>query len=126
VRADLSAIAFRPGSVDLVTAFHVLNHVPDRLLSQVLHSIAGWLRDDGVLVASFPATAMDDSIEADWLGVPMFFAGLDADENLELVEQAGFHISRSEVVTSRGPDGELERFLWVIAHLVSRVRREPG
>ena len=115
VRADLTSVAFRPRSVDLVTAFHVFNHVPGSFLSPVLRSIAGWLRDEGSLVASFPNTRMPDSIEDDWLGVPMFFAGLNAHENLELVERSGFDIIRSEVVTSTGPDGEPERFLWIVA-----------
>ena len=81
VRADITSVAFRPGSVDLVTAFHVLNHVPGQLLPTMLGQIADWLRHEGMLVASFSAGAMQESITPDWLGAPMFFAGLNPDEN---------------------------------------------
>jgi SAM-dependent methyltransferase len=115
IRADITSVAFQSRSVDVVAAFHVLNHVPPRFVSMLLRSIAGWLRDGGTLVASFPAGELSESIEPDWLGEPMFFAGIDVGESIQLLDGAGFDLLRSEIVTASGPDGELERFLWIVA-----------
>ena len=45
---------------------------------------------------------------------------------LELADDAGFDIVRSEVVSSTGPDGEPERFLWVVALRGTRMTPSPG
>jgi hypothetical protein len=67
-----------------------------------------WLEE---LVALLRVGPIDDSRE-DWLGTQMFFSHYGAQENEQLIRDAGFSIERAEVVDQ---DNEQARFLWVIA-----------
>jgi hypothetical protein len=49
----------------------------------------------------------------EWLGVPMFFSGFDADTNRRLVREAGFELLVAEVVWMREPGLDVA-FLWVL------------
>ena len=67
----------------------------------------------GLFLASLSADD-DPGWTGDWLGVPMFFSGFDADANLRLIENAGLVVVASEVATIREPEGDA-RFQWVLA-----------
>jgi SAM-dependent methyltransferase len=112
--ADLTNVEFPLGSFDAVVSFYVFNHVPSGEQGGTFRRIHGWLRPGGFFCASFGARKHDDMIEEDWLGVPMFFASNGYDENVGLLEEAGFALERSELRTVREDDGEVT-FHWVIA-----------
>ncbi len=114
VRADISALALRPGSVDAVVSFYALGHLPGAAHTQLFRSIARWLRPGGLLLTSVPVTA-GDGIEPDWLGVPMFFGGIGARPSLEALEQAGLHVEHADLVPEDEGDGRVVEFLWVTA-----------
>jgi hypothetical protein len=63
---------------------------------------------------TFPNDASPGSIDPDWLGAPMYFAGDDAATSLARVRSLGFDVRRAEVVTQI-EFGEDTRFLWVLA-----------
>jgi hypothetical protein len=77
-----------------------------------------WLRPGGLLMATMGASDSPNTVEPDWLGVPMFFSHFDADTNREMVRRAGLDIVDAEVVPE-DENGELVEFLWVVA-------RRPG
>jgi hypothetical protein len=58
-------------------------------------------------------------IEENWLGVPMFFASNGYDENVRMLEEAGFALERSELRTQEEDDQEVT-FHWVIARKQAR------
>lgn len=62
------------------------------------------LRPGGFLLATLSAGG-SDGVQGDFLGVPMYLSGHDADGNRELVAQAGFEAVLDEVVTVAEPDG---------------------
>ena len=88
---DLQAAPFAPGEFDLITAFHVLEHVPDPV--GAVRRMLGWLAPDGLLVIEVP--------NAGGLGAQLFgraWSGLELPRHLShftpatlgrAVEQAG-------------------------------------
>lgn len=114
VRADMTRLALRPGSIDAVASFYALGHLPPESHAPLLRSVAGWLRPGGVLLASAPLTAGED-VEADWLGVPMYFGGIGEQATHDAVRAAGLHLTSAEVIEEDEGGGHLTRFLWLTA-----------
>ena len=113
LHADFTNLELEPGSVDAVAAFYSFNHVPRDLLAGLFERIHGWLVPDGLLLTTLGASDLPEWT-GEWLGVPMFFSGWDADLNRRLLREAGFELERDEVVTIREPEGEVA-FHWVLA-----------
>jgi SAM-dependent methyltransferase len=114
VRADMTRFALRAGSVDAVGSFYAFGHLPPASHAPLLRSISQWLRPTGVLVASAPLTA-EDGLEADWLGVPMYFGGIGEQATYDAVHAAGLQLDSAEVIPEDEGGGHLARFLWLTA-----------
>ncbi len=121
IHADMTALDLPRASLDAVTAFYSLTHVPREDLPDLLVAILRWLRPGGVLVATMGAQDSPDDVEDDWLGAPMFFSHYGAKKNRALVRRAGFEIETA-VVDEEPEDRHAALFLWVIA----RKPAEPG
>lgn len=109
---DLSTLELPLAGVDAVTAFYSLIHVPREHHGALLRRIRGWLRPGGFLLATLSAGG-SDGVQADFLGVPMYFSGHDADGNRELLAEAGFSFVLDEVATVAEPDGPAT-FHWIL------------
>jgi hypothetical protein len=67
-----------------------------------------------VLIASFGVEDDPGGIEADWLGVDMYFSHFSARVNRRLVAAAGLEIERADVIVE--PEDRFgARFLWILA-----------
>ena len=114
VKADYTQLAFAPSSVDAVVALYTFGHVPKGELPGLLSRIATWLRPEGHLLATMAPQYHPDGVY-NWLGVPMFFSGLDVDANLGLIAEAGLELVEHEVVCQdEGEEGN-PCFLWILA-----------
>ena len=113
VQADMTALDLAPESLDAVVAFYSLTHIPRADLPDLLAAVYGWLRPGGVLIASMGAQDSPDSVERDWLGVPMFFSHHGAKKNRALVRRGGFELEEA-VVETEPEDRHDALFLWVI------------
>lgn len=114
MQADMTALDFEPATFDAVVAFYSLTHVPRDEQAPLLGRIRRWLRPDGLFLASMGADDEPGDVEADWLGVDMYFSHFGAKANRRLVEKAGFVVERSEVAIEP-EDRHDARFLWVVA-----------
>jgi cyclopropane fatty-acyl-phospholipid synthase-like methyltransferase len=112
-RADLTELELPRGSVNAVTAFYSLNHVPREALPKLFERIAGWLAPGGLLLAALGAGGSPDWV-GEWLGTTMFFSSWAPAENRRLIDRAGLELLVDEVATLREPEGEA-RFHWVLA-----------
>jgi SAM-dependent methyltransferase len=115
IHADYTELEVAPRSVDAVVAILTFTHVPRDEHPELLARVATWLRDGGFLLCSLGAGDAPDSIEDDWLGVPMFFSHFDADTNRRLLVDAGLELVQDEAVTMREEGHGDARFLWVLA-----------
>jgi SAM-dependent methyltransferase len=113
VQADIGEVDFPAGSLDAVTAFYSIVHVPRDEHPALFGRIVRWLRPGGLFLASMSHVGGPDRTE-EWLGVEMFFSGFDAETNRQLVREAGFELLADEVVWMREPEHEVA-FLWVLA-----------
>jgi cyclopropane fatty-acyl-phospholipid synthase-like methyltransferase len=118
IQADMTTIAFQPARFDAVVAFYSLTHVPRDEQGELLERIRGWLRPGGLFLASMGADDEPGDVEADWLGVDMYFSHFGAKANRRLVERAGLIVERAELAVEP-EDRHDARFLWVVA-------RAPG
>ncbi len=114
IRSDITSLHLPPSSFDAVTAFFSIIHVPREEQSDLLRSIAAWLRPNGQFVATMATTGKEADFDKCWLGAPMFWSGFDSDTNKKMVQMAGLEIVSAE--ETRDSDGH---FLWLIA-------RKPG
>lgn len=114
IQADMTTLAFEPATFDAVVAFYSLTHVPRDEQGELLDHIRGWLRPGGLFLASMGADDEPGEVEADWLGVDMYFSHFGAKANRRLVEGAGLVIDRAEVAVEP-EDRHDARFLWVVA-----------
>ena len=115
VHADALELEVAAGSIDAVVALFVFGHVPVDEQGELLARIAHWLRDGGLLLATFGAGEAGEDVDADWLGAPMFFASLGADAYLRLLEECGLTPLREEVVVQSEPGHGDVAFHWVLA-----------
>ena len=113
IHGDLTLIDLPEASLDGVTAFYSIAHVPREHHPRVFARIARWLVPGGLFLATLGATDDPDWI-GEWLGGPMFFSSHDADTNRALLRAAGFTLERDEAITMHEPEGPVT-FMWVIA-----------
>jgi cyclopropane fatty-acyl-phospholipid synthase-like methyltransferase len=113
-QADMTTLDFEPASFDAVVAFYALTHVPRDEHRDLLARIRHWLRPRGLFLASMGADDEPGDVEADWLGVDMYFSHFGAKANRRLVEGAGLVIESAEIAVEP-EDRHDARFLWVVA-----------
>ncbi|MFL5724915.1 MAG: class I SAM-dependent methyltransferase [Chloroflexota bacterium] len=115
LHADMTTLDFPPESFDAVVGFYSLTHVPRGDVPPLLRRIREWLRPGGVFIASMGVEDDPGTIEADWLGVDMYFSHFSARKNRRLVDAAGMIVDSAEVRVE--PEDRCDaRFLWVVAH----------
>ncbi|HEX6195178.1 MAG TPA: class I SAM-dependent methyltransferase [Jiangellaceae bacterium] len=114
VHADILDLQFADQSFDAIVALFVLTHVPTDLLPDLLNRVSSWLRPGGAFLATFSSAGEHHELVEDWLGVAMFFSGLDVAGNEALVKTAGLRVLESRVEPMQAPDGE-DSFHWVVA-----------
>lgn len=113
-RANFVELDLPHDSIDAVTAFYTLTHVPRTEHSRLFGKIAGWLRPGGYLLATLSGQGATDGIQPDFVGVPMYFSGWPPDTNRELLTAAGFELLFDDVVEIAEPEGTAS-FHWVLA-----------
>jgi cyclopropane fatty-acyl-phospholipid synthase-like methyltransferase len=114
IQADITTLDRPSASADAVVAFYALTHVPRDEHPALFAAIRRWLRPGGVFIASLGVEDDPGGIEADWLGVDMYFSHFSARVNRRLLVEAGMAIEQADVVTEP-EDRHDARFLWVVA-----------
>jgi ubiquinone/menaquinone biosynthesis C-methylase UbiE len=113
VQADFTELDFAAASLDAVTAFYSIVHVPRAEHLRLFERIHRWLKRGGFFLASLSHAGGPDRTET-WLGVDMFFSGFDADTNSRLICAAGFELVFDDVIWMQEPEGDVA-FQWVLA-----------
>jgi len=115
VHADAIELDVAPGSLDAVVALSFFGHVPADEQRDLIGHIAHWLKQGGLLLATFGAGEAGEQIDDDWLGAPMFFASLGGDSYIPLLRECGLEPLRDEVIVQHEPGHGDVAFHWVLA-----------
>lgn len=113
-QADITTFVAQPESYDAVVAFYSLTHLPRAGLGELMTNIRGWLRPEGIFVASLGTADEPGVVESDWLGAPMYFSHFDVETNIRTVRGAGLRVESAEIVADPEDDSDVN-FLWVVA-----------
>jgi SAM-dependent methyltransferase len=115
VHGDAIELDVAPSSLDAVVALHLFGHLPPHEQRELLRRLAGWLRQGGLLLATFGAGDPGEEVDEDWLGAPMYFASLGGNSYLPLLRESGLEVVREEVVVQHEPGHGDIPFHWVLA-----------
>ena len=114
VCGDMTRLALPSASFDAVASFYAFNHLPFGELPNLLITISDWLRGGGLLVTALSRRFDTGTVEADWLGAPMYFSGYSPEESRDFVAAAGLSIVtlRPESIVE---DEHPTEFRWLVA-----------
>ena len=114
VLADMTRLCFTGATFDAAAAFYSITHVPRDEHLSLLKDIYRILKPSGLLMVTMGAGNLPDTVENDWLGIPMFFSHFNSDKNESLIIEAGFDI----ISATDEKEWEYDRpvcFHWIVA-----------
>jgi SAM-dependent methyltransferase len=125
VCGDLVSAIFKRMSFDAIVALYVFNHVPQRQVDAAFRAAYGWLRPGGrLMLGGLPTFPAPDRVE-EWLGVEMFFAGIEQQAFERSLRAQGFSIETSEVRFATQEEWGLNEPQWIIARRPGKRARQP-
>ncbi len=111
VQAPLSPRLFAPGSFDVISMWHFLEHTAD--VNFTITTAAGWLKQEGALVIDVPNYEGTDARKngADWVGwqLPYHLYHFSPESLRRLLEKHGFSIRFSKTYHSETIKNRLRR-----------------
>jgi len=99
VQGDMTDLPVTGDSVDGITAYHAVFHVPRERHPAVYREFARVLRPDGVVLMTLPSGAFE-TVRRGWMGGSMFFSAPGRQATLDQLGDAGFE----EVWTATADD----------------------
>ena len=113
VQGDMTAMPLADASVDAVTAYHSVFHVPRETHPSVYRELARVLKPGGMLLQTLPGGRFE-TVRRGWMGGSMFFSAPGRDVTLDQLREAGF----GELRTERADDPLGSSSEFVFAELV--------
>jgi SAM-dependent methyltransferase len=115
VCGDITSTAFRGSSFDGIAAFYLFNHVPQAQVRFAFAACFEWLRQEGHLMLAGMPTFPDEDRVHEWLGVPMFFAGIEPGAFDASLREVGFEIDISRLGFGKHEPWGWSEPRWIIA-----------
>ncbi|GGJ16262.1 methyltransferase type 11 [Halobellus salinus] len=112
VQAAMRDVPLRADSVDAVTAYHAVFHVPRAAHPDVYREFARVLRPGGRLLMTLPSGRFE-TVRDGWMGGRMLFSAPGRDATLAQLRDAGFTDIRTETVSD--PLGSAAEFAFATA-----------
>lgn len=114
VEGDMLSLSFSDGSLDAVTAFYSIIHLPRDEQSKMMAKIHKWLRPGGYFLATFGTQELAVNEQQHWLEHDkgwMFWSSWGEEGSVNMVKDAGMAILVRDVHT----DADGGQFVWVLA-----------
>jgi ubiquinone/menaquinone biosynthesis C-methylase UbiE len=109
VQGDMTALPIAADSVDAVTAYHAVFHVPRDQHPAVYREFARVLRPGGTVLMTLPGGRFE-TVRRGWMGGSMFFSAPGRRATLDQLADAGF--TETETVTATDPLGSDSEFVF--------------
>ena len=109
VQAEMAAVPLREGTVDGITAYHAVFHVPRERHPTVYREFARVLRPGGTLLMTVPGGRFE-TVRRGWMGGRMLFSAPGRDATLSQLANAGFEVTRT--TTADDPLGSSTEFVF--------------
>lgn len=109
IQGDMAALPIATDSMDAVTAYHAVFHVPRAEHPAVYDEFARVLKSGGRLLMTLPAGRFETTRRG-WMGGSMFFSAPGRKETLSQLRAAGFTSLRTE--TADDPLGSQTDFVF--------------
>jgi SAM-dependent methyltransferase len=109
LQADMTALPVAASSVDAVTAYHAVFHVPRARHPTVYGEFARVLRSGGQLLVTLPGGRFE-TVRRGWMGGSMLFSAPGRERTLDQLRDAGFGAIEVETVTD--PLGSTSEFVF--------------
>ena len=109
LQGEMRSIPLRDGSVDAITAYHAVFHVPRADHPDVYREFARVLRPGGTLLMTLPSGRYE-TVREGWMGGRMLFSAPGRDATLDQLASAGFGNVRTETVSD--PLGSAAEFVF--------------
>jgi ubiquinone/menaquinone biosynthesis C-methylase UbiE len=109
VQGDMTTLPIATDSVDAVTAYHAVFHVPRDQHPAVYRAFARVLRPGGTVLMTLPSGQFE-TVRRGWMGGSMFFSAPGRRATLAQLADAGF--TETETVTATDPLGSDSEFVF--------------
>lgn len=109
LQGDMIALPLATATVDAVTAYHAVFHVPREQHSTIYREFARVLRPGGHLLMTLP-TGRFETVREGWMGGRMFFSAPGREATLRHLREAGF--TDIETRTTSDPLGSSAEFVF--------------
>jgi len=106
IQGNTTALPVATESVDAVTAYYAVFHVPRAQHSDVYREFARVLKPGGTVLMTLPSGRFE-TVREGWMGGRMFFSSAGRERTLDALRAAGFDEVRTETVSDPlGSDAE--------------------
>ncbi|ELZ87752.1 methytransferase [Haloferax elongans ATCC BAA-1513] len=109
VQADMCSLPFRDASVDAISAYHAVFHVPRESHPAVYREFTRVLKPGGMLLMTLPSGRFQ-TVRRGWMGGEMFFSAPGRAQTLQQLRDAGFEEVETRVADD--PLGSQSEFVF--------------
>ena len=92
IHGDIMSLAFAPATFDAVVMLYTLFHLPRGEQPELLARIRGWLKPDGVLLATLARTSHHGYVEDEFFGTSMYWSHFAETDYDPILRQAGLAV----------------------------------
>lgn len=96
---DVTQLDFPDGSFDAICSYYAIIHIPRQEHRALLTNFCRMLRPAGLALLCLGASDLHDDIDESYLGTRMYWSHYDAKTNLAMLNECGFEVLWSEIVT---------------------------
>lgn len=109
IQGDFFDQDFTENSFDAIVSFYAIFHIPREEHKELFEKIRHWLKEDGVVLVTMGPDEMDQH-RGEIGGEEMLWSSYSQEENVKLIEEAGFNVLETYV-----EDWREETHQWILA-----------